>query len=653
MTERSAPPAGSAEPAGSAGEQVLAVEHLTKTYGAGRAKRTVVDDVSFDLQAGRIVALVGESGSGKSTIGRMLTSLTRPSAGVIRLNGAEVRARSERARRQISADIQLILQDPYSSLNPANTVRYHLGRALRLHGRLGPGTDVDQAIAGLLADVNLVPGETYLGRRPHELSGGERQRVSIARALAGRPTVLIADEPVSMLDVSIRQGILTLLTAVVRERGIAMLYITHDLATVRTHADTVLVIHQGRIVENGPVLDVFGTATAGRPTPASCWPPSPIRTGSALSRGGSSGRWGDRPTVPPGSPLGSATPARPLPEPWPRPSIRGDEEWAWVGYAVRYRSRDWSELPSNEWREMKRDTVFDIASLTKLFTAVTVVRMHERGLLSIDDPLVRYLPEFAGGRRPEVTLRHLLTHSAGLPEDVALWRVPGDRAARLQAVVGYGPSGSLGRFSYSDIGYLLLGVMVERVTGARLDRVVEEFVAAPIGLRDTVFRPGDDRRERAAATEEERQPPRGLLCGEVHDEAAFALDGVAGHAGLFSTADDLLRFGAVVLLAARGQENPLLGPAAGGELLSPCLPRSATLPFDQCLGFRRGDPAVTPNAGTYGHTGFTGVSLVIDPPGETVGVLLTNRVHPTREGTGVAELRSDFGALVDTRSRTL
>jgi peptide/nickel transport system ATP-binding protein len=241
---------------------VLAVEHLSKVYGAGRAKRTVVDDVSFDLQAGRIVALVGESGSGKSTIGRMLTSLTQPTGGVIRLHGREIRARSERARRRVSVDIQLILQDPYSSLNPANTVRYHLGRALRLHRRVGPGADVDQAIAGLLADVNLMPGESYLGRRPHELSGGERQRVSIARALAGRPAVLIADEPVSMLDVSIRQGILNLLTGVVRERGIAMLYITHDLATVRTHADTVLVIHHGRIVENGPVRDVLTNSQA-------------------------------------------------------------------------------------------------------------------------------------------------------------------------------------------------------------------------------------------------------------------------------------------------------------------------------------------------------------------------------------------------------
>jgi CubicO group peptidase (beta-lactamase class C family) len=331
--------------------------------------------------------------------------------------------------------------------------------------------------------------------------------------------------------------------------------------------------------------------------------------------------------------------------------VAGDPEWARVGFARRYRARDWSELPSLQWREMRRDTVFDIASLTKLFTAVTVVRMHELRLLAIDDPVVRYLPEFAGGGRPAVTLRHLLTHSAGLPEDVALWRIPGDRSARLRVVAGIAASGPLGRFGYSDIGYILLGHVIERVIGARLDAVLADLVTAPIGLPDTVFCPDGDRRERAAATEDECEPRRGLLRGEVHDEAAFALDGVAGNAGLFSTADDLLRFGAVIVAAARGEDNPLLGAAGTRELLTPWLPRSGSVPFDQCLGFRRGDPAITPNRATYGHTGFTGVSLVIDPPGRAVGVLLSNRVHPTRDGTSVAALRSDVGALVDRLRR--
>jgi peptide/nickel transport system ATP-binding protein len=214
---------------------------------------TAVDSASLKLEPGKVVALVGESGSGKSTLARILTLGDEPSAGTIRLAGKEVSGRRRADRRAHFGQVQLIMQDPFASLNQLHKVRYILSRPLRNFGSSG---DLTARIIELLERVNLTPGEQYIDKYPHELSGGQRQRVAIARALAADPAVLIGDEPVSMLDVSIRLDVLRLFADLCARDGLAMLYITHDIASARYFADEINVIYAARMVEGGPAEEV-------------------------------------------------------------------------------------------------------------------------------------------------------------------------------------------------------------------------------------------------------------------------------------------------------------------------------------------------------------------------------------------------------------
>jgi len=243
----------------------LEVRGLTKYFAAGssipgrRSSVHAVDDVTFALRPGTITALVGESGSGKSTVARLLLRLYAPTDGTILHDGENVTA--TRARKDLleyRSQVQMIFQDPFGSLNPVKTVRHHLARPLRIHG-LAQRDDVESRVLALLHQVGLNPPEKYADKYPHELSGGQRQRVAIARALAVEPTVLIADEPTSMLDVSIRIGILNLMVDLKEQHDLAMLYVTHDLASARYVADTVLVMYAGQIVEQGPAERVLQT----------------------------------------------------------------------------------------------------------------------------------------------------------------------------------------------------------------------------------------------------------------------------------------------------------------------------------------------------------------------------------------------------------
>ncbi|SDH41336.1 ABC transporter ATP-binding protein [Agrococcus jejuensis] len=234
----------------------LELVDVSKTYrvpGTGRV--AAVDGVSVRLEPGRTLALVGQSGSGKSTIAKMLTLLERPTSGRLLLDGERPRSRG-RGARAYRGRVQMVFQDPFASLNPYHSVGHHLERPLRIHRRV-PAADVHARVIELLERVRLTPGDTFAARRPHELSGGQRQRVAIARALAAEPDYLVADEPVSMLDVSIRLGVLNLIADVQRQEGLGMLYITHDLATARHFSDEIAVMHQGRIVEQGPADDVI------------------------------------------------------------------------------------------------------------------------------------------------------------------------------------------------------------------------------------------------------------------------------------------------------------------------------------------------------------------------------------------------------------
>ncbi|MFP2907650.1 ABC transporter ATP-binding protein [Pyxidicoccus sp. 3LFB2] len=239
---------------------LLEARQLLRTVPVGgflsRSRRTLLNGVSFTLERGEIVALVGESGSGKSTLARVLARLDTPDGGSLRLGGNEVLAGHQRASLEYRGRVQMVFQDPFASLNPVHTVAHHLERPLLRHGR-ATGADLKARVHALLESVGLTPAESFARRFPHELSGGQRQRVAVARALAVEPDVIIADEPTSMLDVSTRRGVLQLLRGLTKERGIGILFITHDLASARHLADRILVLYAGSVVESGRTAEVL------------------------------------------------------------------------------------------------------------------------------------------------------------------------------------------------------------------------------------------------------------------------------------------------------------------------------------------------------------------------------------------------------------
>jgi|HubBroStandDraft_1064217.scaffolds.fasta_scaffold00104_4 oligopeptide transport system ATP-binding protein len=246
--------AGAAE--GGGVTALLEARGLVKHFGTGRGNAPIraVDGVDLTIAAGETLALVGESGSGKSTTGRLLLRLIEPTAGSVRLHGRDILELGSRALRAVRREMQIVFQDPYGSLNPRMSVGAMLAEPLRLHG-LARGAAVKPRVEALLEQVGLRP--EHAQRYPHEFSGGQRQRIGIARALAVEPRVIVCDEPVSALDVSIQAQIVNLLQALQRRRGLAYLFIAHDLAVVRHIADRVAVMYLGRIVETAPVDRIF------------------------------------------------------------------------------------------------------------------------------------------------------------------------------------------------------------------------------------------------------------------------------------------------------------------------------------------------------------------------------------------------------------
>lgn len=253
----------SIEPEMPASTSILEAVHLKKDFplrsfrlvGESRAVHAV-EDMSLALYPGKATALVGESGSGKTTVARLLARLYEPTSGEIRFQGTPV-TKGARAVRAYRGQVQYIFQDPFSSLNPVHSVRYHLGRSLKLHHYARNARDERQQMLSLLERVNLTPSEQFIDKFPHQLSGGQRQRIAIARALAVRPSVILADEPVSMLDVSIRLDVLNLLLRLKEEDRLAFLFITHDLASARYFAEETLVMYAGQMVEGGPTEEVI------------------------------------------------------------------------------------------------------------------------------------------------------------------------------------------------------------------------------------------------------------------------------------------------------------------------------------------------------------------------------------------------------------
>jgi peptide/nickel transport system ATP-binding protein len=243
-------------------EPLIRTEGLTRHFKVGKLFSQqvlhAVDEVNFEIGRGEIVALVGESGSGKSTIARLLARVYKPTKGEVYFGGRPLSSiRSRKDRLAYCSDVPMVFQDPYSSMNPAYRVTHGIRRAIRLHRGDLTRERRGQEAERVLAEVGLVPAGTMAGKFPHELSGGQRQRVGFAQALAFNPKLIVADEPVSMLDVSIRIGLLNLMTELRERQGVSFLYITHDVASARYIADRVLVMYAGHLVEQGPTEAVI------------------------------------------------------------------------------------------------------------------------------------------------------------------------------------------------------------------------------------------------------------------------------------------------------------------------------------------------------------------------------------------------------------
>ncbi len=246
-------------------EPILSIQSLVKHFRAGKSglwssgEKIVhaLDNVSVDLGKGEMLALVGESGCGKSTLSLSLMLLERPTSGTISFEGKDVTWIKGKELKTLRRHIQMVFQDPYESLNPLMSIGEIVAEPLEVHGLAKNAEERNRRVKFALESAGLRPPEIYLNRLPHELSGGQRQRVVIASALVLEPAVLLADEPVSMLDVSIRAEILNLLADLRKEKGISIIFITHDLATAANICDRIAVMYLGRIVEIGPTLDVL------------------------------------------------------------------------------------------------------------------------------------------------------------------------------------------------------------------------------------------------------------------------------------------------------------------------------------------------------------------------------------------------------------
>jgi len=241
------------------GAGCLSLESVTKVFrsrGAGPLRvQRAVDEVSFTIQPGTSLGLIGQSGSGKTTLARLITGIDKPTSGSILLGDTRVDQLRRRELRAYRRAVQFVFQDPYAALNPASKIGYILSRPLVNYASVPPD-QLARRVLELLAKVGLTPPEQFESKLPHQLSGGQRQRVVIARALASRPRLIVADEPVSMLDVSLRAGIIGLLRELRESEGISLLYITHDLLSARAVADDLVVLQQGHVVEHGPARQV-------------------------------------------------------------------------------------------------------------------------------------------------------------------------------------------------------------------------------------------------------------------------------------------------------------------------------------------------------------------------------------------------------------
>ena len=303
-----------------------------------------------------------------------------------------------------------------------------------------------------------------------------------------------------------------------------------------------------------------------------------------------------------------------------------------TGWALRYSDGAGTELPAAERVLTALDTVYDMASVSKLFTSIALMQQVEAGRVDLDAPVATYLPAFAANGKELVTVRQLLTHRGGLPAWLPLWSAYPDPAARFGAVLAATPVSAPGtQYLYSDLGMITVGLVAEAVSGLPLDRLVASGITGPLAMVDTGYNPTGSQLDRAAATEYQAAPPRGLVRGQVHDENAWSLGGVAGHAGIFSTATDMSLLAQTMLNGGTYAGQRILSEATVEAMLAN---ENAEFPgHDHGLGFeldQRWYMAGLAGPRTAGHTGYTGTSLVLDYASRSFAILLGNRVHPAR-----------------------
>lgn len=312
-----------------------------------------------------------------------------------------------------------------------------------------------------------------------------------------------------------------------------------------------------------------------------------------------------------------------------------------------------NKLVTPEKTPTEIDTIYDIASLTKLFTATGIMILVERGKILLNDTVTTYYPRFGKNGKREITIAQLLTHTSGLPAWQALYKTVDNKEAALEELFNLKLDAKPGEaYIYSDLGYMMLGFIIEKVTKLAYKEFITQEILTPLKMYDSMFNPSSELKERCAATEIDNVYRKRLIWGETHDENAAAIGGASGHAGLFSTASDVARFCQMILN---------YGELDGVRILSPLtvlLMTENQVPyrFNVKRGYGwyisstlRGD--IFP-LGSFGHTGFTGTSIWIDPVTDSFSILLTNRIHPNRDNTTINVIRSKYhsslaAAIVD------
>ncbi|WP_210365797.1 serine hydrolase domain-containing protein [Bacillus sp. REN3] len=300
------------------------------------------------------------------------------------------------------------------------------------------------------------------------------------------------------------------------------------------------------------------------------------------------------------------------------------------GYAYRY--SDDKPTEATDPVRMQGDTIFDLASISKIFTTTAAMILYEQGKFGLDDRVAEHIPEFAANGKEEVTIRQLMTHTSGLAAWIPLYTKGTSREDRIGLVLNQPLSNQPGsKYTYSDLNMITLGVLIERLSGKRQDEFVKEFITDPLNMKDTMYNPPETLKNRIAATEYQPWTSRDIVWGEVHDENAWSLGGVAGHAGVFSTAEDLAKLAHMYLNDGRYGNVQLLRPETVRMLVKNQIPEFPG--NDHGLGWELAQGwfmDALSEGSTLGHTGYTGTSIVVNRNNGTIAILLTNRVHPTR-----------------------